>query len=501
MVSITGSEEIHDWKNAAINKETFRGKGSNKDHILKRLIGIFIAIVILVAFQFIPQSEQLTYEGITSISILLACVVMWFCGSMPQGVTGIVGIVLLVFTGVTPQISDALSGFTSGTTWFILCVFCMTAIMQKTSLGLRLTAGLVSWAGANSRKLVFAFMCGTAFASFFMTDTGAVVLGMSMSLPLLKAIGAKPGSSNLGKCLMLGSAFAGVLGGFSMPCGHSLNILGIGIMESTVHETVSFLDWMCVGIPIVIVVLPITWFLLTKVFPPESLEDKAEIVMSQTTKCGTWSTRDKKALFIVVLLPILWIASNWISALNTTLVAMIGLALMFLPGMDLMRWKDFQDIAGWNVFLFFGSVMCLGNAVSNSGGTDFIANLFLNSGVLNIHPFLVLLVMGFLLYIIHTLCPVAPALCMLFLPPLLVWAQEAGIPTLVPVFVMASITAGSFLVPLNPTIAVTYDQGFYKFGEVAKAGWLAAIIFVTVTVCWSYLICVGFGFVQAVPVS
>jgi solute carrier family 13 (sodium-dependent dicarboxylate transporter), member 2/3/5 len=501
VVSITGSEEIQDWKKSAINGSKFNSRTSDKDHTAKRIISVIIAIAIIVFFELLPSTESLSHEGAVSIGVLLACVVMWFCGTMPQGVTGLVGIVLLVFLGVTPELSDALSGFTSGTTWFILCVFCMTAIMQKTSLGLRLTAALVSWAGANSRKLVFAFMCGTAIASFFMTDTGAVVLGMSMSLPLLKAIGAKPGKSNLGKCLMLGSAFSGVLGGFSMPCGHSLNILGIGIMESTVNETVSFLSWMCVGIPIVIVMLPITWFLLTKAFPPESLEDKKDIVLSQSKDCGKWEGRDKKALFIVALLPVLWIASNWISALNTTLVAMIGLALMFFPGMDLMRWKDFQDIAGWNVFLFFGSVMCLGNAVSNSGGTDFIANLFLNSGVLNIHPFFVLLIVGFLLYIIHTLCPVAPALCMLFLPPLLIWAQEAGIPTLVPVFVMASITAGSFLVPLNPTIAVTYDQGFYKFGEVAKGGWLAAIIFVTITVCWSYLICVCFGLIQSVPLG
>ena len=142
--------------------------------------------------------------------------------------------------------------------------------------------------------------------------------------------------------------------------------------------------------------------------------------------------------------------------------------------------------------------MCLGNAVASTGGTDFIAGLLLDSGILGISPFLALLIMGYLMYLIHTLCPVAPALCMLFLPPLLTWAQTVGIPSVIPVFVMASITAGSFLVPLNPTIAITYEQGYYKFEEVAKGGWLAAILFVFVTVCWAYFICAVLGIVQPV---
>ena len=467
---------------------------------LKRVIGVVLAVVLVVASLFIPESEQLSHQGIVAMGVLLGCIAMWFCGTMPQGVVGIVGVMLLVLLGAVDSLSSALSGFTSSTTWFILCVFCMTAIMQKSSLGLRLTRMLIAWAGSNSRKLVFAYMLGTAVASFFMTDTGAVVLGMSMALPLLHAIGAKPGESNLGKCLMLGTAFAGVLGGFALPCGHSLNILGMGVMAQTVNETVSFVGWMAVGIPIFIVMVPLTCWLLTRAFPPESLEGKSDIIAANSQSCGEWTAKDKKSLLVVVLLPVLWIAGNWVGALNTTIVAMIGLALLFLPGMDLMSWREFQDIAGWNVFLFFGTVMCLGNAVQATGGTDFIATLFLNSGVLNVHPFFVLLIVGYAMYVIHTFCPVAPALCMLFLPPLLLWAQAAGVPTVIPVFVVASITAGSFLVPLNPTIVVTYDQGYYKFGEVAKGGWLAALIFVFLTVCWSFFICDIVGLVQAVPV-
>ncbi len=466
---------------------------------LRRVAGILLACLIVGLACLLPAPEGLTREGMGALGVLLGAVALWFCGSMPQGVAGLVAVAALVVIGAVPDLSQALSGFTSPTTWFILCVFCMTALMQNTSLGLRLTRVLVGWAGADSRRLVLALMVGTAVASFFMTDTGAVVLGMSMSLPLLRAVGAEPGRSNLGRCLMLGTAFAGVLGGFALPCGHSLNILGIGVMEQTVGQTVGFVGWMAVGLPILAVTLPITWLFLIRVFPPEPIAAPDGIAALDLGGCGPWTPRDRKALAVVALLPALWVAGNWIPQLSTTMVAMIGLALLFVPGMDLMSWRAFQDVAGWNVFLFFGSVMCLGNAVSATGGTDFIAQAFLGSGVLGVHPFLVLLVVAFALYLIHTFCPVAPALCLLFLPPLLVWAEAVGLSTVVPVFVVASITAGSFLVPLNPTIAVTYDQGFYRFGEVARGGWLSAVVFVTVTVCWSYLVCQVLGIVQPLP--
>lgn len=461
----------------------------------KRLAGVALAMVIVGASCVVPLDSDLSRAGAQSLGLLFGCVALWFCGSLPQGMTGMLGVIGLIALGVRPSLPEALSGFTAPTTWFILSVFCMTALMQVTSLGKRMTGALIRWAGADSRKLVFSFMLGTSLASFFMTDTGAVVLGMSMALPLLEAARTRPGSSNLGKCLMLGIAFAGVLGGFALPCGHSLNMLGLGIMEQVTGETVSFLGWMVVGIPIFAVMLPLTFALLVRVFPPEDVSGYRERIERSCTTFGPLDARDKKALVVLVLLPALWIASNWIPAINTTVVAMVGMVLLFVPGIDLMSWRQFQDIAGWNVFLFFGSVMCLGDAVTATGGTDFIARAFLESGVMQADPLLVLLLAGYVMYLIHTFCPVAPALCMLFLPPLLLWAQQAGVPTVVPVFVMASITAGSFLVPLNPTIVLTYETGYYRFSDVARGGWLSAVVFVLVTVCWAFLSCAVLGWV------
>ena len=113
----------------------------------------------------------------------------------------------------------------------------MTAIMIKTSLGRRLVRGLVSKAGTKSKAVILAYRVATAIVSMFMTDTGAVAVGMAVALPFLNAINAKEKKKNLGRCLAIGIAFAAIIGGFITPFGHSLNILCAGLLTSCLLYT------------------------------------------------------------------------------------------------------------------------------------------------------------------------------------------------------------------------------------------------------------------------
>ena len=41
---------------------------------------------------------------------------------------------------------------------------------------------------------------------------------------------------------------------------------------------------------------------------------------------------------MILALPVLWIAGTWVPLLNVTTVAIIGLAIMMLPGLNLLTW-------------------------------------------------------------------------------------------------------------------------------------------------------------------
>lgn len=455
----------------------------------KQLLGFGLGIASLVILFLAPESANLSHEALTSIGVLLCCVFMWFFGSMSTGVVGVLGCFLLFILGVQPTFQSAFSGFTTTTAWFILAVYCMTAYMQYSTLGLRLTKRFILWAGADSRKLVLAIMVVTALCSAFMTDTGAVALSLSFSVPLLKLVGAKKDNSNLGKCLMIGICIAACIGGFTTPCGHSLNVLSLGLLQTQLGISVGFLTWMAYGVPCAIVVLPVAWACLVKVFPPENVrQEQIDAILKDQFGTGGFTKVDAKCLVMMILLPVLWIAGNWVPFLNATVVSIFGMLMLFVPGMGILKWKEFEGLVSWNLFLFFGGVLSIGAAITATGAADFMASAFLNSGITNLPVLAALLLIGAVLYLLHTVCPTAPAWCAILLPPLFTYATTVVISPFVPAFMIVSLMAGSYLVPLCPAMSMTYDHGYYKFGEMARSGVISSIVLVAVVVLWSFLL-------------
>ncbi len=453
---------------------------------VKGVTGIILSVIILVVASFIPGSEELTRQGVMGLAIMAVAVVLWFCETFPAGVSGLLVLVLAPIFGVV-TINQAFAGFGGTTVYFIIGVFSLTVVMMKTNLGQRLTRRLVNWAGASPTKLILAFMAGAALISTIITDTGAVIIVIGLALPFLQSIGHSPGKSNLGKCIMIGIAFAAILGGFVTPVGHSMNVLGMGMLTDFNGTTVGFIPWMIIGLPLCVVMLPVCCFFLVKLLKPESVsQEDIDKVLAETGNMGKMDAMEIKALIMLVGIPVLWVIGNWVPALNVTVVSIIGLAIMFLPGMNLLTWDDMQKGVPWNIVLMVGAILSLGSILGATGGAAYIAKLFLGSGILNLDPLVALLLIAIVLYLIHTFLPVAPALLAIFLPPLFAYAQAVGISPAIPMLLVVLMVSGNFIIPLNPTITVAYAKGYFSFGDVAKGGTISGILLVVLGTVWIY---------------
>lgn len=449
---------------------------------VKKVTGFVLGVICLAVAAVIPGSEELSHQGIMSIGILLMAICFWMCDVLPVGVTGLLGAILLSVFGVVENFAGAWSGFVSFTPWFIFGIFIMTAIMIKTSLGKRLVQALVSKAGTKPKSIVLAYMLATAIVSMFMTDTGAVAVGMALALPFLRGINAKETHRNLGKCLALGIAFAAILGGFITPFGHSLNVLCSGLLTSTYGVTIDFFQWFVPGLIIAVILIPFCWFVICRVFPPEDLsEDETKLVTGGDVK-EPMTFQDIKALVYMIALIAAFIAGNWVPILSNINVIMVMLAVAFLPGVEIVSWKDFNDNVGWGVVLMVGGVMSMAGACSSTGAAAYFVNLLLATGVLNLPIILGLILIMAIAYIIHTFVPAAPALCALFVPPVMGYCVAAGVSPAIFAMLMASITAGSFLLPLSPPMMVSFSEGYYTSAELTRAGWLCAIVYIVVEV-------------------
>lgn len=173
-----------------------------------------------------------------------------------------------------------------------------------------------------------------------------------------------------------------------------------------------------------------------------------------------------------------------VSFLDWVIVALIGLTVMFLPGMQLLSWKEFQDAVPWGIVLMCGTIMSLGSVIESTGGAAFLAGLITNSGVMSLSSFAALALMLAFVYILHTVCPIGVAILGIFLPIMITLCAGFGMSPAVPTIALAVVVAGNYLMPVNPTVMLTYGEGYYTFGDMFKTGIIPSIVLVLLMAAW-----------------
>lgn len=450
----------------------------------KRLIGLALAAIFVIGFYMIPASEGLSHEGATALGLLLALVSLWITAAIPLGLVAMLLLVLMPLLGVTPDLGTAMSGFANPVVFFVIAVFAMPIILLKTQWGLRLVNMLFKFTGTNSRMLVLGFMVVTCLVSTVMSDVPVTVLFMGFAFTILKANGAEPGSSNLGKCLMIGIPIAAVTGGIVTPAGSSFNVVAMTVLQGATGQTISFLDWVIVGLPIAIVMTPITWFFITLFIKPEPVKEEAFTEIKEQASGAKIQAIDIKVLLVVAGMLVCWVIGNWVPVLNVTTVAVLGLLVMFLPGMNLLTWKELQNGVPWGLVLMIAAIIGIGMVVAQTGAAAFLAAAFMATGVQS-WPFLVAIFVVFVvIYAMHTVFPVGVAIIGIFLPITIAMCASFGVSPAVPTIGLAIIVAGNYVMPVNPTVMLTYAEGYYKFGDMVKTGIIPALILCVFMTLW-----------------
>ena len=168
--------------------------------------------------------------------------------------------------------------------------------------------------------------------------------------------------------MMIGIPVAALIGGVATPAGSSINILGIFFIQEYGDVTVRFLDWMVIGVPMVLAMLPLSVWVLLWWYPPE-MEHVTAVgdIHQERDRLGPVSAREWRVLLILATMILLWILSTWFPALNVVLVSLVGAIVMFLPGMQLFTWKEAERAIGWEALLMVGGVTALGAASVETG--------------------------------------------------------------------------------------------------------------------------------------
>lgn len=455
----------------------------------KQNVGIAAAALFLLISLFIPGSDALPREGVLMLGVFGMAAILWICESLPVGITGLLALTLATVLGIAP-LNEAFSGFATPTMFYLLAAFSLSAVLGKTSYGMRLVVFLMKKTKGDSRLIVLAFMAAAALLSSVMSDTAAVLMFIGFAKGVLDALECKPKESNFGRCLFIGLLYGSIVGGFATLAGGPNNMAVLQISGISV----TFFDWMKVGVPVTLVTLPVCWYSLVRVFPPERFpREKIDEIIEKTESAGKTTVQERKALAFVVLMPVLWIAGNWITALNVTVVALIGLVATFLPGVKLLTWKEYQESVPWVVIVMVGSIFSMSGLMVSTDVIDFIGSIVSATGMFTLAFPLALLLYLLFAYGVFTLCPVGGVWEALFVPVLVGFCVQSGVSPTVAPFAILFAFGGNFLLPINPLNMYSYAYGYFKFGDLFKAGIVPALFLIVFDAFWTPFIVGALG--------
>jgi sodium-dependent dicarboxylate transporter 2/3/5 len=274
---------------------------------------------------------------------------------------------------------------------------------------------------------------------------------------------------------------AALIGGVATPAGSSINILGIFFIQEYGDVTIRFFDWMVIGIPLVLGMLPLAVWVLLRWYPPE-MDHVTAVGDIETERAGlgTVTAREWRVLVILTTMVVLWILSTWVPELNVVLVSLVGSIVMFLPGMQLFTWKEVERGIGWEVLLMVGGVTALGAASVETGLAQWLVDGSL-SGLEDWNALWVVAIVSAFTVVIHLALPIGPVINSVLIPPLALLALSTGQNPALYALPVAFTASCAFLLPLDPVPLLTYGKGYYRMLDMLAPGSI-------LSVCWVVLI-------------
>ncbi|WP_434360646.1 DASS family sodium-coupled anion symporter [Parasalinivibrio latis] len=417
------------------------------------LADIALFLTMLATLPFDPMVTK-------GLSILVFVAILWLTEALHVSITALLVPLLAVALGVfkTPA---AFSNFANPIIFLFLGGFALAAAMRRQQLDQAIADKVLLIARGKMSAAVLMLFGVTAGLSMWISNTATAALMLPLVLGVLTKVDAKKERSTY-VFVLLGVAYSASIGGIATLVGSPPNAI------AAAEVGLSFSEWMELGLPVTLVVLPLAIAVLYFLTKP-NLNHTFEI----DHKPVEWNNTRLITLVIFATTVFLWIFSKPINGMLggfskfDTLVA-VG-AIVALGASRVVEWKDIEKTTDWGVLLLFGGGLCLSNVLKTTGTSVFLANgmsVFLEqAGIF----FTILAVVTFVVFLTEFASNTASAA--LLVPVFATIAEALGMSPVILSALIAIAASCAFMLPVaTPPNAIVFGSGYIKQSDMMRAG-------------------------------
>ena len=331
-------------------------------HLLMFLLSLVAATTVaLVLLK--TQKQEVAFMG----GVFVLAALLWVTEALPLFATALLvfglQIILLANPGEWqgfgfedrqgPTYREILSPFADPILILFLGGFMLARAAVKEGVDKALASSILKVFGSKPSYVMLGLMLITGAFSMFMSNTATTAMMITLVSPLFIAL---RDDDPLRKGLILCIPSAANIGGMGTPIGSPPNAVAIGFLRSEGIQ-ISFLNWMIIGVPLVIILLFIAWALISRLYQSPD-KDVRLTTRKREIKPRGW--------FVIVVFSVtilLWLTDQW-HGLPSAVTALFPIIIFTATG--IIDRKDYNNLE-WHIIALIAGGIALGMGMKMSG--------------------------------------------------------------------------------------------------------------------------------------
>ena len=456
------------------------------------LAGTILGIGVIMS----PVPEGISPAAWKVFGVALWMAFWWLTEALPVAVTALMPLIVFPALGLFDFKTSA-APYAHPLIFLFMGGFIIAKAVEAWNLHRRIALLMVRAFGTRPDHLIAGFMLATATLSMWVSNTATTVMMLPIAISIIGVLNEKEEpqiAANTATALLLGIAYSASIGGIGTLVGSPPNALLAAFAQERLGVEIGFAAWMLVGLPMVFIMLPLAWLLLTRVtcrVARRPIPGADAVIAAELEALGPMTIEEKRVLAVFVLTALSWMLRPLVTdlfpgiGLTDSGIALIGaLSLFIIPagkedGASLLTWSRAATLP-WGVLLLFGGGLSLAGAIANTGLADTVGG-----GLIGLRGLPTIIVVAAVTALIVFLTEITSntATTAVFLPIVATVAASAGIAPLELAMPVALAASCAFMMPVaTPPNAIVFASEKLTVARMAKAGLLLNLIAIVVIV-------------------
>ena len=463
-------------------------------------------MAVLVLILACPTPEGLPLAGQRMLAVFGFAVVVWITETLDYAVSAVViGALMAILLGISPDpakpqvlmgtvqgLTLAVSGFSNTALILVAAALFLSVAMTITGLDRRIALFILSCVGTRTSRVVIGGILVSIVLSFLVpsaTARAAAVIPIMMGI--IVAFGVEK-RSRLASLVMITTVQAVSVWNVGVKTAAAQNMIAIGFIQRMLGHDISWLQWLAAAAPFSIAMSVVLYVVMMLMLPPETDEvpGGAAAIAKERAALGPMTGKERRLLTISLVLLCFWATEQVLHPFDSATTTTVAVALLFLPGIGVMQWKEVQGRTPWGTIVLFGIGISLGTALLQTHAASWLANLVVATfGLDRLGALAILAVLGAFLIIIHLGFASATALAASLIPIVIAVLQKVqtpGINVIGMTMLLQFVVSYGFVLPVNsPQGMLAYGTETFVARDFIRTG-------LVLTVC-AYALTLVFG--------